>query len=62
MTATVSAEPPNTTYWSRLNAGISWQGLWSDDRDYLLGDAVRFGANAYICCWHTDQKAMTDLQ
>jgi hypothetical protein len=49
MTATVSAEPPNTTYWSRLNAGISWQGLWSDDRDYLLGDAVRFGANAYIC-------------
>jgi hypothetical protein len=49
MTATVSAEPPNTTYWSRLNAGISWQGLWADDRDYLLGDAVRFGANAYIC-------------
>jgi hypothetical protein len=49
MSATVSAEPPNTTYWSRLNAGISWQGLWSDDRDYLLGDAVRFGANAYIC-------------
>jgi hypothetical protein len=49
MTATVSAEPPNTAYWSRLNAGISWQGLWSDDRDYLLGDAVRFGANAYIC-------------
>jgi hypothetical protein len=49
MSATVSAEPPNTTYWSRLNAGISWQGEWSDDRDYLLGDAVRFGANAYIC-------------
>ena len=49
MTATVSAEPPNATYWSRLNAGISWQGLWADDRDYLLGDAVRYGANAYIC-------------
>jgi len=49
MSATVSAEPPNTTYWSRLNAGISWQGEWSDDRDYLLGDAVRLGANAYIC-------------
>jgi hypothetical protein len=49
MSATVSAEPPNTTYWSRLNAGISWQGEWSDDRDYLLGDAVRFGTNAYIC-------------
>jgi len=49
MTAVVSAEPPNTAYWSSLNAGISWQGLWADDRDYLLGDAVRFGANAYIC-------------
>jgi hypothetical protein len=49
MTATVSAEPPNATYWSQLNAGINWQGEWSDDRDYLLGDAVRFGANAYIC-------------
>jgi hypothetical protein len=49
MTATVSAEPPNTAYWSRLNAGISWQGLWSDDREYVLGDAVRFGANAFIC-------------
>jgi hypothetical protein len=49
MSATVSAEPPNTAYWSRLNAGISWQGEWSDDREYLLGDAVRFGANAFIC-------------
>ena len=49
MTATVSAEPPNTTYWSRLNAGIDWQGEWSDDRDYLLGDAVRFNSNAFIC-------------
>jgi hypothetical protein len=49
MSATVSAEPPNTTYWSRLNAGISWQGEWSDDREYLLGDAVRFNSNAFIC-------------
>jgi hypothetical protein len=49
MSATVSAEPPNATYWSRLNAGISWQGEWSDDREYVLGDAVRFGANAFIC-------------
>jgi hypothetical protein len=49
MTATVSAEPPNTAYWSRLNAGINWQGEWTDDREYLLGDAVRFGANAFIC-------------
>jgi len=49
MTATVSAEPPNTAYWTRLNSGISWQGAWTDDTEYLQGDAVRFGANAYIC-------------
>jgi hypothetical protein len=49
MTATVSAEPPNATYWSRLNSGINWQGDWVDDVEYRLGDAVRFGANAYIC-------------
>ena len=49
MTATVSAEPPNTSYWTRLNAGINWQGAWTDDTEYLQGDAVRYGANAYIC-------------
>ena len=49
MTATVSAEPPNASYWTRLNSGISWQGEWNDDTSYLQGDAVRFGANAYIC-------------
>ena len=49
MTATVSAEPPNASYWTRLNSGISWQGTWTDDVDYLQGDAVRFGSNAYIC-------------
>ena len=49
MTATVSAEPPNTTYWTMLSSGISWQGTWTDDREYLQGDAVRYSANAYIC-------------
>ena len=49
MTATVAAEPPNASYWTRLSSGISWQGSWTDDVDYLQGDAVRFGANAYIC-------------
>ena len=49
MTATVSAEPPNSAYWSRLNAGISWQGNWADDTEYRIGDAVRYGSNAYIC-------------
>jgi hypothetical protein len=42
-------EPPNASFWQRLNAGIAWQGEWTDDVLYKLGDAVRFGSNAYIC-------------
>jgi hypothetical protein len=49
MTARASAEPPNTAYWSRLSSGIFWRGQWQDDIEYNLGDAVRFGSNAYIC-------------
>ena len=49
MTATVSAQPGNTTYWSRLNSGIFWKGVWTDDTEYAIGDAVKFGSNAYIC-------------
>jgi len=49
LTATMAIKPPNATYWTRLNSGINWQGEWTDDVEYLLGDAVRFGSNAYIC-------------
>ena len=49
MTATIAAIPPNVSYWSRLTAGISWQGEWLDDREYVIGDAVRLGNNVYIC-------------
>ena len=49
MTAVVSAMPPNTANWTKLNSGIEWQGVWADDTMYHLGDAVRYGANAYIC-------------
>ena len=49
MTAVVSAEPANISYWTRLNSGIRWQGTWADDVEYVLGDAVRYGSNAYIC-------------
>jgi hypothetical protein len=41
-------EPPNNTYWSRLNSGIRWQGTWTSGTTYLLGDAVRDGTNSYI--------------
>lgn len=49
MTATVSAEPPNSTYWTLINTGIFWRGDWQDDVEYNLGDAVRLASNAYIC-------------
>jgi hypothetical protein len=49
MTATVSAEPPNTTYWAAISHGIFWRGDWLDDREYNLGDAVKHGSNSYIC-------------
>jgi hypothetical protein len=49
MTATLSAEPPNASYWTLLQDGIKWQGEWIDDTEYNSGDAVRYGSNAYIC-------------
>jgi hypothetical protein len=49
MTATVSAEPPNTTYWAAISHGIFWRGDWADDREYNLGDAVKYASNSYIC-------------
>jgi hypothetical protein len=49
MTVTVTPQPPNASYWSRLNSGIRWFGQWQDDYDYVLGDAVSYGPNTYIC-------------
>lgn len=45
----VNKQPPNTDYWTRLNAGINWRGDWLDDQEYFLGDTVRYGDNSYIC-------------
>jgi hypothetical protein len=49
MTATVSAEPPNTAYWAAISHGIYWRGDWLDDTEYNIGDAVKYGSNSYIC-------------
>jgi hypothetical protein len=49
MTATVSAEPPNTSYWAAISTGFNWRGAWSDDTEYNLGDTVRYGSSSYIC-------------
>ena len=45
----VNQQPPNATYWQRLNTGLQWRGQWLDDQEYFLGDVVRYGDNAYAC-------------
>jgi hypothetical protein len=49
MTATVSAEPPNSAYWSAVSHGIFWRGNWADDVEYNVGDTVKYASNSYIC-------------
>jgi hypothetical protein len=49
MTATVSAEPPNTSYWTVISTGMNWRGEWTDDTEYNVGDTVRYGSSSYIC-------------
>ncbi len=42
-------QPPNATYWTKLNTGFDWKGTWIDDAEYVLGDVVRYGDNSYVC-------------
>jgi hypothetical protein len=49
MTASVSAEPPNTEYWAVISTGMNWRGTWADDVEYNAGDTVRHSSNSYIC-------------
>jgi hypothetical protein len=49
MTATVSAEPPNSMYWSAVSHGIFWKNVWAGDIEYNVGDAVSYLSNSYIC-------------
>jgi hypothetical protein len=49
MTATISAEPPNSSYWSAVSHGMYWRGDWADDTEYNIGDTVKYGSNSYIC-------------
>ena len=51
-------KPPNLTYWERLNPGIRWLGAWANGYGYVLGEAVRYGPNSYICVnAHTSASA-----
>ncbi len=42
-------QPPNASYWSKLNEGIDWKGNWATATNYILGDSVKYGAFSYIC-------------
>ena len=42
-------QPPNTTYWTKINEGFRWRGEWLDDQEYYEGDTVRYGDNSYVC-------------
>ena len=42
-------QPPNETYWKRINEGFRWRGEWLDDQEYFEGDVVRYSSNSYIC-------------
>ena len=60
MTATAAFHPTSTSYWALLNQGIAWQGEWADDYEYELGDAVKFGDNAFICILKHRSEGDTD--
>ena len=45
----VAQQPPNDSYWKRLNEGFRWRGEWLDDQEYYEGDVVRYGTNSYVC-------------
>jgi len=49
MTSTVSAMPPNSSFWTELGAGLKWRGSWQDDVDYVVGDTIRYESNTFIC-------------
>lgn len=42
-------QPPNEDYWDRMNSGFEWRSEWMDDKEYYLGDIVRYGDNSYVC-------------
>ena len=51
-------KPPNLTYWEQLNPGIRWLGAWANGYGYVLGEAVRYGPNSYVCVnAHTSASA-----
>ena len=52
-------EPPNATYWERLNEGFKWKNSWSDATEYDLGDVVTYNSNSYVAvAKHTSDETV----
>ena len=39
----------DTSYWGKINEGISWQGTWNASADYKLHEVVHHANNSYVC-------------
>ena len=52
-------EPPNATYWEKLNEGFKWKNTWSDATEYDLGDVVSYNSNSYVAvAKHTSDETV----
>ena len=52
-------EPPNVTYWEKLNEGFKWKGEWTDATEYNLGDVVELNSNSYVAvAKHTSDETI----
>ena len=52
-------EPPNVTYWEKLNEGFKWKGDWTDATEYNLGDVVELNSNSYVAvAKHTSDETV----
>ena len=52
-------EPPNATYWEKLNEGFKWKGDWTDATSYDLGDVVEYNSSSYVAvAKHTSDETV----
>ena len=52
-------EPPNVTYWEKLNEGFKWKNDWTDATEYDLGDVVYYNNSSYIAvAKHTSDETV----
>jgi len=45
----VAIIPTNTSYWTLLNRGLSYEGSWVGGTNYKLDDVVEYSGSSYVC-------------